>query len=282
VRFASFVHEGAPGAGIVEGDVVRPLAGLSTLVEYIALDPPVRREVPLGDPLPLADVVLTAPVVPRKNVVCVGRNYRDHAAEIARAAGTADLGLADVPVFFTKAPTAIVGPDAAVRFSATVSQQYDWEAELAVVIGTRCRDVPAERAREVVFGYACLNDLTARDLQRAHRQWFKGKSLDDSCPLGPWIADAAEVGDPQRLAISLRLNGVVKQQSNTEQMIFPIDRIIASLSAGMTLEPGDIIATGTPDGVGVARTPPEFLRDGDVVEVEIERIGLLRNTIVIR
>ena len=282
MRFASFTHGGAPGAGIVEGDVVQPFTGIAALVEYIALDPVVRREVRLGDPRPLTEVVLTAPVRPRRNVFCVGRNYRDHAAEIARAQGSDDLRLPDVPTFFTKAPSAIVGPDAEVHFSAALSHEYDWEAELAVVIGTRCRDVPADRAREVVFGYTCLNDLTARDLQRAHRQWFKGKSLDDSCPIGPWVVDAAEAGDAQRLGISLRLNGVVKQRSNTEQMIFPIDRIIAELSAGLTLEPGDVIATGTPDGVGMARTPPEFLSDGDVAEVEIERIGLLRNTIVIR
>jgi len=282
VRFVSFIEGGAPRAGIVEGDVVRPFAGITALVDYIALDPAGRREVRLGDARPLAEVTLAAPVRPRRNVFCVGRNYRDHAAEIARAQGIGDVNLPDVPTFFTKAPSAIVGPGADVHFSATLSSEYDWEAELAVVIGARCRDVPVERARDVVFGYCCLNDLTARDLQRAHRQWFKGKSLDDSCPLGPWIVGADEIGDAQHLDISLRLNSVVKQHSNTEQMIFPIDRIIAELSAGLTLEPGDVIATGTPDGVGMARKPPEFLRDGDVVEVEIERIGTLRNTLVIR
>jgi len=139
--------------------------------------------------------------------------------------------------------------------------------------------VPAERAYEVVFGYTCLNDLTARDLQKAHRQYFKGKSLDDTCPLGPWIVSPDEVGDPANLDIALRVDGVTKQRSNTREMIFKIPALIESLSRGMTLEPGDVIATGTPDGVGTARTPPEFLANGNVVEVEIERIGVLRNTI---
>ncbi len=282
MRFASFVHAGSPGAGIVEGDAVRPLAGVTALLDYIALEPSRRADIALLDPIPLADVALAAPVRPHKNVFCVGRNYLDHAAEVARARAAGDLNMPDVPTYFTKAPTAIAGPGATLHFSKALSSEYDWEAELAVVIGARCRDVPVERAANVIFGYTCLNDLTARDLQRAHRQWFKGKSLDDACPLGPWIVDAAELGDPQRLDIALRVNGVTKQHSNTARMIFPVDRIIAELSAGMTLEPGDLIATGTPEGVGMARTPPEFLADGDVVEVEIERIGVLRNTISVR
>jgi 2-keto-4-pentenoate hydratase/2-oxohepta-3-ene-1,7-dioic acid hydratase in catechol pathway len=282
VRFASFVHAGSPGAGIVNGETIRPFADATSLLDYIALEPPDRAAVALRPAIPLADVALAAPVRPHKNVFCVGRNYLDHAAEVARTRAAGDLNLPDVPTYFTKAPTAIVGPGERITFSATLSSEYDWEAELAVVIGTRCRDVPVERAAGVVFGYTCLNDLTARDLQRAHRQWFKGKSLDGACPLGPWIVDTAELGDPQRLDIALRVNGTVKQRSNTARMIFPVDRIIAELSAGMTLEPGDVIATGTPEGVGMARTPPEFLHDGDVVEVEIERIGVLRNTISLR
>jgi 2-keto-4-pentenoate hydratase/2-oxohepta-3-ene-1,7-dioic acid hydratase in catechol pathway len=134
---------------------------------------------------------------------------------------------------------------------------------------------------DAVFGYSCLNDITARDVQRAHLQWLKGKSLDESCPIGPWIVDAAEIGDPHELQISLRINGEKKQEADTGQMIFRIPRLIAELSRGMTLEPGDVIATGTPDGVGFARTPPEFFRDGDVVEISIQKIGTLRNRIAI-
>jgi 2-keto-4-pentenoate hydratase/2-oxohepta-3-ene-1,7-dioic acid hydratase in catechol pathway len=169
-----------------------------------------------------------------------------------------------------------------LELEARVSAEYDFEAELAVVIGTRCKNVAEEEALEAVFGYTALNDVTARDLQREHVQWFKGKSLDHSCPLGPAIVTPDETGDAQSLAIGFRLNGVEKQRSNTSQMIFGIRRLIAELSKGMTLLPGDVIATGTPEGVGFARTPPEFLSDGDVMEVEVERIGVLRNVVRIR
>jgi 2-keto-4-pentenoate hydratase/2-oxohepta-3-ene-1,7-dioic acid hydratase in catechol pathway len=282
MRYVSFLVDGAVRPGLLDGDRVRALpARIATLIDYIALAPQARAALELGPPLPLASVTLAAPVRPRKNVVCVGRNYMGHAEEIARARGT-PLNLPNVPTFFTKAPTAIADPNATLHLSPSVSSQYDWEAELAVVIGTRCRDVPEESALDAVFGYACLNDVTARDLQREHQQWFKGKSLDETCPIGPWIAGAEEIGDPQTLEISLRRNGETKQHANTNSMIFNVKKIIASLSRGMTLEPGDVIATGTPDGVGFARTPPEFLRDGDVLEVEIEKIGVLRNAIALR
>jgi 2-keto-4-pentenoate hydratase/2-oxohepta-3-ene-1,7-dioic acid hydratase in catechol pathway len=162
-----------------------------------------------------------------------------------------------------------------------VSPSYDWEAELAIVIGRTCKDVYEADALDVVFGYTALNDVSARDLQRLHQQWFKGKSIDDTCPIGPWIVDAADVGDPQALHIELRVNGTVKQSASTAAMIFNCRTIIAQLSRGMTLEAGDIIATGTPEGVGFARTPPEFLKDGDVMEVEIEKIGILRSPVTI-
>ena len=160
-------------------------------------------------------------------------------------------------------------------------QEYDFEAELAVVIGAECKNVPEDEALHVVFGYTALNDVTARDLQREHGQWFKGKSLDSTCPIGPWIVTPDEVGDPQALAITLHRNGVEKQNSNTGEMIFPVARVIAELSKGMTLLPGDVIATGTPEGVGFARNPAEFLADGDVLEVWIEKIGHLLNAVTI-
>jgi len=231
-----------------------------------------------GEHVPLADVTLLAPLQPKKNVFCVGRNYLAHAEEITRARGIA-LDLPDVPTFFTKAPTTVVAHNTVVHMDATLSQMYDWEAELAVVIGKRCRDIAESDALDAVFGYCCMNDISARDLQQKHLQWFKGKSLDESGPLGPWIVTADELGDPQQLQIVCRINGVVKQDASTAHMIFPVARVIAELSQGLTLEPGDIIATGTPEGVGFARNPPEFFRNGDTVEVEIERIGVLKNTI---
>jgi 2-keto-4-pentenoate hydratase/2-oxohepta-3-ene-1,7-dioic acid hydratase in catechol pathway len=279
MRLVTFLSGEGPRPGILEGDTILPLA-LPTLIDYIALTPDRRREVNIGSPVREFD--LDAPVRPHKNVFCVGRNYIDHAAEIAKARGTGDLNLPSVPTFFTKAPTAIAAPEQTLAFSAAVSQQYDWEAELGVVIGRRCRDVPQEHALDVIFGYTCVNDLTARDLQAEHRQWFKGKSLDNACPIGPCIVTVDELGDASGLEIECRVNGVVKQHSNTSSMIFGVGAIVASLSRGLTLEPGDVIATGTPDGVGFARTPPEFFANGDLVEVEVERVGVLRNRIAIK
>lgn len=225
-------------------------------------------------------VKLLAPILkPPKNVICIGRNYREHVSEGARANQTEDKP-PELPVFFTKAHTCIIGPDQAITFNPKVSDKIDWEAELGVIIGRQGRDISEAGALDYVFGYTCINDVTARDLQRSHNQWFKGKSLDTFCPMGPWIVTADEVGDPQNLRIQLRVNGETKQDANTKDMIFNIRQIIASISAGFTLEPGDVIATGTPSGVGFARIPPEFLKNGDVVEVELEKIGILRNSVV--
>ncbi len=277
LRYATFVTAGSqPRPAIVEGDLLRVIDAPS-LLAYIALDERERSAALTGTRLPLSEARLDAPVRPHRNVFCVGRNYLEHAKEGARALGR-ELTLPTVPTFFTKAPTAIAAPDSVLALQARVSAEYDYEAELAVVIGTRCRDVEEAAWRSVVFGYTCLNDVTARDLQRAHGQWFKGKSLDDACPMGPWIVSADEI-DPARLAISLRLNGELRQSSNTTGMIFAIPRLIAELSRGMTLEAGDVIATGTPEGVGFARTPPTFLADGDEMAVTIEGIGTLRNHI---
>ncbi len=279
MRIARYCHEHTDRFGVLEDGVLTAFPdSVTTLDECIALVAADRPWPRSARPAPLAQVVLLAPVSARKNVFCVGRNYLGHAEEIARARGTA-LNLPSVPTFFTKAPTAIAAPNATLQLRADISQQYDWEAELAVIIARRCRDVSESDALDVVFGYTCLNDMTARDLQKEHGQWFKGKSLDQTCPLGPWIVTADELRDPQGLDITLRVNGAVKQSSNTSMMIFSVRRIIASLSRGMTLEPGDVIATGTPDGVGFARTPPEFLKDGDSVEVEIQGIGVLSNTV---
>jgi 2,4-diketo-3-deoxy-L-fuconate hydrolase len=266
--------------GVLEGDMIRAIA-TPTLREYVELAPHERIAWHTADELvALQSVTLDAPVRPSRNVFCVGRNYLEHAKEGARAAGR-ELRLPDVPTFFTKAPTAIAAPQATLRLQARVSREYDFEAELAVVIGAECKDVPEDQALHVVFGYTALNDVTARDLQREHGQWFKGKSLDSTCPVGPWIVTPDEVGDPQALAINFHRNGVEKQNSNTGKMIFPVARVIAELSKGMTLLPGDIIATGTPEGVGFARNPPEFLADGDVLDVWIEKIGHLENTVAI-
>ncbi len=281
MRFVTYAPAGGrPRPGVIEGDVIRAIA-TPTLRDYVALAPHERIAWHTADELvALSDVVLDAPIRPARNVFCVGRNYLEHAREGARALGR-PLKLPSVPTFFTKAPTAIAPPSSTLHLSARVSSEYDFEAELAVVIGSICKDVPEAEALRCVFGYTALNDVTARDLQREHGQWFKGKSLDDTCPIGPWIVTPEEIGNPQTLAVRLRRNGEEKQHGNTADMIFPIPRVIAELSKGMTLLPGDVIATGTPDGVGFARNPAEFLADGDVLEIEIERIGLLRNVVSI-
>lgn len=280
MRFVSFIGpEGRVHPGVVEGDAVRILS-TPTLLDYIALAPHERIAWHSSDLVKLDGLKLDAPVRPHRNVFCVGRNYLEHAKEGARAAGR-ELKLPDVPTFFTKAPSAIAAPDATLHLEARLSPEYDFEAELAVVIGARCKNVSEADAMHVVFGYTCFNDVTARDMQRAHVQWFKGKSLDDCAPIGPWIVTPEELGDPHALDIAFRLNGVEKQHSTTSNMIFRIPRLIAELSKGMTLEPGDVIATGTPEGVGFARTPPEFLRDGDMMEVDLAGIGVLRNRVSI-
>jgi len=225
-------------------------------------------------------IELVAPIPrPRKNIMCMGENYAEHARETAEAHGRTASQAAHA-IIFTKAPTTANGPYGDIVIDPAVSEQVDWEAELAVVIGKTGKNIREEEALDYVFGYTVLNDVSARDLQFQHKQFFKGKSIDGFCPMGPWIVTADEVPDPQQLPIRLRVNGVVKQDANTSMMIFSVRQIIAVLSRGMTLEAGDIIATGTPSGVGFARNPPEFLKAGDVVETEIDGFGLMRNGVV--
>ena len=280
MRYLTFSAPGdvAPRLGVLDGDRVFALREPATLLDLI------RR----GGPPPTgrgqgydADAVRWHAPIPRpvKNVVCVGRNYLTHIEEGARARGV-EVKLPDAPVFFTKAPTSVTGPFDDIPWDRSVTQQVDWEAELGVVIGKPGRNIPRSAALDHVFGYTIINDVTARDVQKSHSQFFKGKSLDGFCPMGPLIVTADEFGDPQKKQITLKVNGAGKQNGNTRDMIFAVDAIIASLSHGLTLEAGDIIACGTPDGVGFARTPPEFLQHGDVLETAIEGIGVMRNRIV--
>jgi 2-keto-4-pentenoate hydratase/2-oxohepta-3-ene-1,7-dioic acid hydratase in catechol pathway len=235
------------------------------------------RNTQLEGSLPLDQIKLHAPIPRlRKNIVCLGLNYTRHMEETARARGR-EVKIPEVPVFFTKAPTTVNGPRDPIYWDRSVTGQVDYEAELGVVIGSAGKSIPRDKALSHVFGFTVMNDISARDLQLKHHQWFKGKSLDGFCPMGPWIVTPDEFGDPQTKAISLRVNGVVKQSSTTAAMIFPVDVIIEFLSKGTTLEPGDVIATGTPEGVGLGRTPPEYLQDGDLIETEIEGIGVLEN-----
>ena len=235
---------------------------------------PAEAEIALGS------VELLAPIPrPRKNVFCLGRNYAEHAAESLRAIGQ-EVKLPAYPNVFTKAPTSITGPFADIPFDASVTTELDWEVELAIVIGRAGRHIAKADALSHVFGYTVLNDVTARDIQnKPGVQFFQGKSLDAASPVGPVIVTADEIPNPQKLRLQLRLNGEVKQDDTTANMLFDVATIIETLTRVLTLEPGDIIATGTPAGVGFARTPPEFLKPGDVMESEVEGIGTLRNRI---
>lgn len=225
-------------------------------------------------------VELLAPIPrPRKNVMCLGLNYLEHAEETASQVGRSAKA-PEYPIVFTKSPTSVIGHNANIPFDAETCSKLDWEAELGVVLGKGGRKIGSANAYAHIFGYTVINDLSARDIQLNHKQYFLGKSIDGGCPMGPFIVTADEIADPQALEISCRVNGVTKQQSNTQHMIFNIASIIEWLSKAMTLEAGDVIATGTPSGVGFVRQPPEFLVPGDVVECEVQAVGVLRNTIV--
>jgi 2-keto-4-pentenoate hydratase/2-oxohepta-3-ene-1,7-dioic acid hydratase in catechol pathway len=230
--------------------------------------------------LPFGKVKVLAPIPrPRKNVFCVGWNYVEHFDEGKKALKHTQE-LPAHPAFFSKVPTTVIGPYDHVPFDAEVNQTLDWEAELGVIIGRGGRNIAEADAMKHVFGYTVVNDISVRYQQRRHGgQWFKGKSVDGTCPMGPWIVTADEIPDPHSLRIASRVNGETKQDSNTSCLYFKIPRIIAELSYGLTLEPGDIISTGTPAGVGHARTPPEFMAAGDVLETEVAGLGLLRNKI---
>ena len=226
----------------------------------------------------LADIELLAPLdSPRGNVIAIGRNYQKHAEETAHIMGDEP----SPPTIFTKAITSLTDPFADIAIDPSISDKIDWEVELAVIIGSRAANIKRDRALEHVFGYTVINDVTARDIQSDWGgQWFKGKSLDRMSPTGPWVVTRDEVEDPQALDLWLRVNGSLKQESNTRDMIHPVDAIIEWASRGMTLLPGAMIATGTPDGVGFARTPPEYLKPGDVMETEVQGVGRMRNRIV--
>jgi 2-keto-4-pentenoate hydratase/2-oxohepta-3-ene-1,7-dioic acid hydratase in catechol pathway len=218
-------------------------------------------------------VRLEAPIPrPARNVFCLGRNYKEHAAERGAEAPPH-------PVYFTKAPETVVAPGAKVIHHAA-TQELDYEVELTVIIGTGGRDVPRERALQHVFGYTVVNDVTARDLQKRHGQWFKGKSMDTFCPMGPVLVTADEIPDPQNLAMWLEVNGHRYQTGNTKTMIFGVATLVSYLSRFMTLEPGDCITTGTPPGVGMGVKPnPVFLKPGDVMRLGIEGLGVQTQTV---
>ena len=257
----ALVQEGSDG--------LERLRRLLAKLDRSASEPIIRR---------LSALELLAPLDPPiGNILAVGRNYQKHAEEGARAQGTE----VKPPTFFTKAITSIAGPNDEIRIDPAVSDKIDWEVELGVVIGKGGVNIRRPDALGHVFGYTVINDVSARDIQNGWGgQFFKGKSLDGSCPSGPWVVTADEVPDPQALTLRCLVNGEVKQDATTADMIYPVDEIIRWLSIGMTLLPGMLIATGTPEGVGFARQPPEFLKPGDLLESEVGGVGKLSNPCV--
>lgn len=288
MRIAAFRDQQGDSWGIVEGDRMtdaRTLDGAPADVLGLVRLPEAERDRWLDEAaaafpvVELAAVRLLPPIArPPSDVIALGLNYVEHVTETS--AGTNQTDLPSKPILFSKAASSIAGPFDDIRVDRAVTRQVDWEVELAVVIGREGRDIPPEAALDHVVGYMVANDVSARDLQFVDaRQWYRGKSLDTFCPVGPWIVTPAELGDVGRLRLQLRVNGVTKQSATTEAMLFDIPTTIASVSAGRTLVPGDIILTGTPSGVGYGRDPQEFLRHGDVVEAEIDGIGLIRNRV---
>jgi 2-keto-4-pentenoate hydratase/2-oxohepta-3-ene-1,7-dioic acid hydratase in catechol pathway len=287
LKLVTYARDGIEAVGAVQDEVVIDLSSIaSTMLAFIERGPAALAAAIdlLGtapETLPLASVRLLAPIPrPRRNVMCLGLNYADHARESYRAGG-GDPQLPEVPIIFTKATTTVIGPGEPILFDPSASGQLDWEVELAFVIGRAGKNIPPAAAFDYVFGYTVLNDVSARDLQFQGKQFFKGKSLDGTCPTGPYLVTADEIADPHALDLHCRVNGVVKQASSTADMIFTIPEIVAYLSRGATLLPGDMVATGTPAGVGFARQPAEFLRPGDWVECAVQNVGTLRNPVVL-
>jgi 2-keto-4-pentenoate hydratase/2-oxohepta-3-ene-1,7-dioic acid hydratase in catechol pathway len=262
---ARFLHDGAEQIGVVDGESVIPSLGLTSV-----LDPVDVRTV--GTPIPLAEVRLLAPIARPPKFLAAGLNFEDHLAETGLPRPTS-------PVFFNKQTTCVVGPGDDVH-KPRVSDMLDYEGELGVVIGTRCRHVPVDSAFDVVAGYLIVNDVSVRDWQLNSPTMTLGKSFDTHGPIGPWLTTVDEIDDPHNLRIRTWLNDDLVQDGSTAEMIYDIGTQIATLSTAFTLEPGDIIATGTPAGVGIARQPPLWMKAGDVVRVEIDGLGALENPIV--
>jgi 2-keto-4-pentenoate hydratase/2-oxohepta-3-ene-1,7-dioic acid hydratase in catechol pathway len=290
MKLVTFEQGGKARPGIWLGDKVIDITAadskLDTMLAFIAAGDKALTAAkawsaapPSGATLDAKAVKLLAPIPrPTKNVFCIGRNYLDHVKEGHEVRGTA-VDLPKAPQIFTKPPTAVIGPDAEASAAKSVTAAFDYEVELGVIIGKKARDISKDSVFDHIFGYTVINDLTARDLQSLHGQWFRGKGLDTSCPIGPWIVTKDEIADVTTLELTCTVNGERRQNATVDMMIFDIPTIVSTLASGMTLEPGDIIATGTPAGVGFAMKPPKLLNEGDVVVCEVSQIGSLKTTI---
>lgn len=290
MKFAAYSVHGEPAVGRVSDDLqhIEPfevparqrMLGALPLLEALARGESLP---PTGPAIAVSSVHLMAPLPrPRRNIFCVGKNYHAHAKEFAGSGfdSSAKSGgeIPSVPIIFTKVPESVVGPGATIHIPTAVSTAIDYEAELAVVIGKGGKGIRAAEAMAHVWGYTIVNDVTARDWQSRHQQWHMGKSFDTFCPMGPWLVSADEC-DGTKTRVRCYVNGEERQNASTTDLIFDIPTLIETLSAGITLYPGDVIATGTPVGVGIGFKPPRYLQSGDVVRVEIDGIGALENPV---
>jgi 2-keto-4-pentenoate hydratase/2-oxohepta-3-ene-1,7-dioic acid hydratase in catechol pathway len=286
MRLVNFELDGERGLGVLDGETVVDLSdsGLpNDTIDLIAQWDQAKTEhaTDQGPRLPVAGVRLLAPLAPRKNIIAVGRNYRDHAREFSDSGFDASEKqmIPEHPVIFTKAPTSVIGPDDAIVLANDPTGTTDYEGEMAVVIGRTARNVSPDDAPDHVFGWTIVNDVTARELQKRHVQWFVGKSPDTFCPIGPVITTVDELPDIDASWLRTTVNGEVRQEVRISDLIFDVPTLIATLSSVLTLEPGDLIATGTGQGVGIGFDPPRYLESGDVVEISIDGIGTLRNPV---
>jgi 2-keto-4-pentenoate hydratase/2-oxohepta-3-ene-1,7-dioic acid hydratase in catechol pathway len=287
MKIGLFNDQGRRKVGIV-GDDLQSVrldeSGLDDITPFLSngLDP--ARHLKLRPARPLAGLGFLPPITPDRNIFCVGKNYAQHAQEFNQSGFDAtskgkDANIDEFAAIFSKPPSSLIGHNEGIDAHAHVTSQVDYEAELAVIIGRAGKSIPRSQAYDYVWGYSIVNDVTARDLQQAHRQWFVGKGFDTFCPMGPWMTSADEI-DPENLDLECRVNGELRQKARTSDLIFDIPHLIEILSAGIGLKPGDIIATGTPAGVGIGFDPPRFLKAGDAIEISISGLGTLRNSVI--
>ncbi len=286
--FLNFMYNNKKQIGILKDNLVYPLSNIlgrefSGILDFIDnfSDSYINdiNKYEYSNGISINDVKILSPIPePKRNIICVGKNYKEHIKEVAKVID-AEHETPEYPVFFTKMVDKTVGPNESIELHKDITDSLDYEAELAVIIGKTGSNIPKEKVHKYIFGYTILNDISARDIQRKHKQWFRGKSLDNTCPIGPYILHKSSISYPPELNIKCSVNGEVRQNSNTKHFIFNIDSIISELSKGITLKRGDIISTGTPSGVGMGMEPKGYLKSGDVVECCIESIGCLKNIV---
>lgn len=288
MKFVTFEFNQQELVGVITNDNqnIIPFQNYKNMLEFIAAEKSglqyakeLLEKNDSSEMVACKQVKIKAPIPrPHRNIFCIGKNYLDHIKEIGKG-GSINADIPTEPVIFTKTPNTVIATDEIIKSHQGVTKRLDYEAELAVIIGKTATNISTEEAMDYVYGYSILNDVTARDLQKRHVQWFKGKSLDTFCPMGPYLVHKSAIDEIYNLQVVCKVNGELRQNGNTSQLIFNIAEIISKISAGLTLEVGDIIATGTPSGVGMGMTPPRFLQVDDEIEISITNLGVLKNKV---